>query len=159
MPECPPFTDVGNSSALWTTTVASTTVYTCHRFLWTASKNGSVSFTMQLRNDPNKWFIDDISILRNDTEMLVNGGFESGSLSPWSWSEPGGSCSGYGAAVTSSAGVARTGSYGLWDGCTGCADQVAQAVSVRKGQQYAISFWLKARNVSSGNLHATFSIN
>ena len=150
--------DVGNASTLWTTTVADSTVYTCRSFSWTGSKNGSVSFVMRLRNDPSKWFVDDISILRGATEMLVNGDFETGSLSPWVVSHPNGTCGSWGAAVTNSVGVARTGNYGLWDGSTGCFDQVDQSFNVTLGQQYEVSFWVKSRNVSSTGIYANFSI-
>ena len=159
VPSCSPTIDVGNSSTLWTTTVANTSAYTCHIFSWTASKNGSVSFAMRLRNDPSKWFVDDISILTGAAEMLVNGGFETGSLSPWVVSHPNGTCGSWGAAVTNSVGVARTGNYGLWDGNTGCFDQVAQSFSVMKDQPYIVSFWVKSRNVSLTAVYADFFIS
>ena len=155
---CPSPIDVGNASTLCATTVADSTMYTCHNFTWTASKNGSVSFVMRLRHDPDKWCIDDVSILADGTEMLANGGFETGSLSPWSWTEPNGTCSGTKAAVTSSSGVARTGSNGLWDGSVGCFDQVAQSFNVTKGAIYQISFWLKSTNTGSNGIFADFSM-
>jgi hypothetical protein len=113
---------------------------------------------MRLREDPHRWYIDDVSILTNGTEMLVNGGFEAGSLSPWNRTEPNGTCNGTAAAVTSSSGVARTGIYGLWDGSVGCFDQVAQSFSTTKGVIYEISFWLKSTYTDSNGIFADFSI-
>ena len=114
---------------------------------------------MRFRNDPSRWYVDDVSILSGTNEMLVNGGFETGSLSPWVWTQPNGTCNGTRAAVSSSAGVARTGVYGLLDGSYACFDQVAQSFSVAKGRTYLISFWLKSTNTSSSGMLADFSIN
>ena len=113
---------------------------------------------MRLREDPHKWCVDDVSILKNGTEMLVNGGFETGSLPPWIWSEPNGTCNGTKAAVTSSSGVARAGSYGLWDGSVGCFDQLAQSFNVTTDQKYVISFWFKSTDTGSTGIFADFSI-
>ena len=156
---CPPPTDVGNSSTIWTTTVAASSAYTCRNFSWIASKNGSVLFAMRFRNDPYRWYIDDVSILSGSTEMLVNGGFETGSLLPWVWTEPNGTCSGQHAAVTNSTAVPQAGVYGLWDGSYGCFDQVAQSFSVLIGRQYLISFWLKSTGSEINGIYADFSIS
>lgn len=155
---CPPTKDVGNASTLWTTTVADTTEYRCHSFAWKASNNGSVSFVIRLRNDPHSWCIDDVSILGGGIEMLANGGFETGSFSPWIWSRPNGACGSYPSMVTNSAGVARSGSYGLWDGSFGCFDQLSQSFHVAKGQTYEIHFWLKSTSNASSGILADFSI-
>ena len=113
---------------------------------------------MRLRHDPDKWCIDDVSILADGTEMLVNGGFETGSLSPWSWTEPNGTCNGTKAEVTNSSEVAQTGIYGLWDGSAGCFDQVAQSFNVTSDQKYVISFWFKSKGTDSNGTFADFSI-
>ena len=155
---CPTPTDVGNSSTIWTTAVADTTVFKCQNFSWIASRNGSALFAMRFRNDPYSWYVDDVSILSGSTEMLVNGGFETGSLSPWVRTEPNGTCNGTKATVRNSSGVARTGNYGLWDGSNGCFDQVTQNFSVATGRQYLISFWLKSTNTSTNGIFASFSI-
>ena len=91
--------------------------------------------------------MDDISVITNNTEILVNGGFETGSLAPWIRTPPTGACSGIQAAEVSNApGVPRTGSYGMRDGIFGCVDQISQSFSVTEEQTYLISFWLKSSN-------------
>lgn len=90
--------------------------------------------------------------------MLVNGGFETGSLSPWVRTTPNGTCGGQPGAVTSSSGVPKTGTYGLWDGSWGCFDQIAQTFTATAGQQYTISFWLKSTGSSSTGIYARFFI-
>ena len=93
-------------------------------------------------------------------EMLVNGGFETGSLLPWIRSDPNAACVNRTARaiVTSVAANVRTGSYGLQDGTIGCYDQVAQSFSAIKGHKYVISFWLKSTSITSSGLYADFSI-
>ena len=156
---CSPVIDVGTSSTIWTTTTASTTSYACHTFSWTASNTATFTFQMILRNDPDVWCIDDVSILDGATEKLVNGGFETGSFSPWIRTFPYGKDShSTPAALTNLAGVARTGTYGLRDGSYKYADQVAQSFSAVSGQTYVISFWLKSTVVTSPGMFAGFYI-
>ena len=100
-----------------------------------------VNLTFQLQNKPSYWLIDDISVHNGAVEMLGNGGFESGSLSPWIRSDPYGPCGG-------SAGRAdpqwpRTGAFNLLDGSDDCPDFISQAFPVVIDQTYTVSFWLK----------------
>ena len=86
--------------------------------------------------------MDDVSVSDGTTEMLVNGGFELGTLLPgWTGSTPNGYCAhGYEAAVDSY--NCHTGSYCLNDGCYGVADQISQSFMATAGQSYFVSFWL-----------------
>jgi hypothetical protein len=133
---------LATSSSIYSSSSGSSS-YTCHYFAWTASTTGSVTLAFQFRNDPNYWYMDDVSVSNETTELLVNGDFESGSLSPdWTTSTPNGQCSGStGAYLVSSS--CRSGSYCLSDGCCGCSDQVSQSFAVTTGQIYFISFWLQ----------------
>jgi hypothetical protein len=79
--------------------------------------------------------------------MITNGGFETGSLSPWVRTTPNGACAGPLAQVSSSS--PHTGTYDLTDGSNGCADQVSQQFTATAGQIYVVSFWLKSG--STGN--------
>lgn len=79
--------------------------------------------------------------------MLINGGFETGILSPWVRTTPHGSCSGSPAAVSASS--PKYGSYGLRDGSNGCADQISQQFTATAGQIYVVSFWLKSGSTGS----------
>jgi hypothetical protein len=102
--------------------------------------------------------MDDVSMYAGGTQMLVNGDFETGSLNPWVRTQPSGSCWGQQAAVTNAAGVAYTGSYGLWDGSTGCFDQIAQSFVATSGQTYVISFWLESTGPSSNGIYTNIFI-
>ena len=81
--------------------------------------------------------------------MLVNGDFESGSLSPgWIRTTPNGACGSTGGAISNV--LPRTGSYSLQDGSTGCADQISQSFPVIAGQVYVVSFWIQMGGSGSG---------
>ena len=73
--------------------------------------------------------------------MLTNGGFETGSLSPWIRTTPNGFCLGSSGPVSNTS--PHSGTYGLHDGSTGCADQISQQFTATAGQVYTVSFWLK----------------
>jgi hypothetical protein len=74
--------------------------------------------------------------------MIINGGFETGFLSPWVETTPNGVCAGSLAQVDNQS--AYTGTYDLSDGSYGCADQVSQQFTATAGQIYVVSFWLKS---------------
>jgi hypothetical protein len=76
--------------------------------------------------------------------MLTNGGFETGSLSPWIVT---GSCGGYSGVVSSLSPLAGT--YDYRDGSIGCSDQVSQQFTATAGQLYIVSFWLKSGSTGS----------
>ncbi len=143
MPPCQP-TNVGSSSTLLSISSVTSTVYTCYAYEWTAPTTGTVTLAFQLRNDPSNWYLDDVSVYDGGTQMLVNGGFETGSLSPWVVTFPNGICQ-----LSSPSGQVcstfpHTGTYDYCDGCNSVADQVSQSFMATTGQVYIISFWLKA---------------
>ena len=74
--------------------------------------------------------------------MLTNGGFETGSLSPWIRTTPNGVCGGVPGSVGSMS--PHSGIYNFQDGSNGCADQVSQQFTATAGQVYIVSFWLKS---------------
>lgn len=90
--------------------------------------------------------------------MLINGGFETGSLAPWVRTQPNGTCAGQSAEVTNVTGVPYSGNYGLWDGSNGCFDQIAQSFTATAGQVYVISFWLLSTGLASTGIYTNFSI-
>ncbi len=53
-----------------------------YAYEWTASTTGTGTVAFKLRNDPSDWYLDDVSVYDRTIQILVNGGFESGSLSP-----------------------------------------------------------------------------
>ena len=104
--------------------------------------------------------MDDVSVSDGTTELLLNGGFESGSFSPgWTKSTPNGGCNAFttGAAIDTSS--CHTGSYCFSDGCGGRTDQISQSFSVTAGHVYYISFWLKQGGGSGSSISATATLS
>lgn len=95
-------------------------------------------------------YLDDVSILdRNasNSEMLINGGFENGTLIGWQVLCTSG-CSGSTGNITASASC-QTGSYCYHDGCKGSTDFVRQVFTVTMGDVYTLSFWIQVDNSQS----------
>ena len=141
---------IGSSSSIFSQT-SGISSYTCKYYQWTSSIKGTITLNFQLRNDASFWYLDDVSVSDENVEMLANGGFESGALSPgWIRSTPNGGCGGgtNGAEVVSSS--AHTGIYALRNKCNGVADQLSQSFTVAAGQVYFISFWIKGSGSGSG---------
>jgi hypothetical protein len=88
--------------------------------------------------------------------MLINGGFETGSLSPWVRTTPNGVCVGNPGQVSTMS--PHSGSYVLLDGSNGCADQIGQQFTATAGQVYVVSFWLKSGATGSG-ISATVTLS
>ena len=97
---------------------------------------------------PVNWYVDDVSVYNKNVQMLVNGGFETGSSSPgWAVTTPNGVC---GTAGAVNSGIPRTGTYSFKDGSVGCADQLSQSFPVIAGQVYVVSFWIEMGGSGSG---------
>ena len=144
---------VGSASNIFSTTSAINS-YTCEYFQWVSPTTGNVTLTFQFENDPYTWYMDDVSVSDGNCEMLVNGDFESGSVSPgWTTSTPNGNCV-YGDNAAVGTSDCYTGSYCLADGCYGVADQISQSFVAIGGQSYFVSFWLQG---ASG--YGTVSVN
>ncbi|CAF4206044.1 unnamed protein product [Adineta steineri] len=135
---------VGSASSLYAAS-SGTTSYTCKTYSWTSPRTGSATLAFQLRNDPNYWYVDDVSVYDKGVQMLVNGGFESGSFSPgWTLT---GNCGSY-STITNV--TPHNGTYCFRDGSTGCADQISQSFTVIAGQTYVVSFWTATPGTGSG---------
>jgi hypothetical protein len=133
------------------------TIYKCYAFTWISSVTGTVSLTFQFRNDIGSWNLDDVSVYLGATQMLSNGNFETGSLSPWIRTPPVGSClnSPGGHVVTSSP---DTGNYNLQDQCKSLIDKISQSFMSTAGQMYIVSFWLRSDSTTS-NMLANVSLS
>jgi hypothetical protein len=144
----------GSSGSLFSTSV-SISLYTCIYYQWVSPTNGTVTLAFQMENDPDLWYLDDVSVSNGTAEMLLNGGFES------VLSHPVGQQLNQMETISDSvaAGIAsascHTGSYCVKDGCNSRADQVSQHFVAIAGESYFISFWLKA---GSGSGIITFSV-
>ncbi|CAF3735017.1 unnamed protein product [Rotaria sp. Silwood1] len=138
---------MGTSNILYTVTSPNTTSYYCLAFAWTSSITGLVNLAFELRQDPDYWYLDDVSVDNGTSEMLINGNFESGALSPWVRMTPNGPCSG--APGTICNWRAHSGTYDLCDGSNGCADLISQSFMATIGQAYNITFWMKSGSPGS----------
>lgn len=100
-----------------------------------------MTLTFEIQHDPDWWYLDNVSIYHGATQLLINGGFETGSLSPWTvTSSPSGCSSGAGSVVSSPC------SYGVYcykDGCKFGSDFLRQQFNVMAGELYVISFFLQ----------------
>jgi hypothetical protein len=89
-------------------------------------------------------YLDDVSIVdtnASNSEMLINGGFENGSLVGWQVlcsSNCGGASSG-----SLSTTSCNTGSYCYTDGCKNGLDFVRQLFTATIGHIYTLSFWIQ----------------
>ena len=108
-----------------------------------------MSLTFQMRHDPDYWFLDDVSVVQGATEMISNGGFETGSLSPWTTFLLNGTL-GSPAAVGHLS--PHSGIYALDDGSNGQSDSLRQTFSAVAGQMYIVSFWLKSGATGTGTI-------
>jgi hypothetical protein len=142
-PPCTP-TPVGSASTLYSTSYPTTTTDTCFAYKWTSPTTGLVTLAFQFRHDPGVWYLDDVSVYSGATQMLSNGGFETGSLSPWI--KTAGSCGESGGVM--STGSPHSGSYALADGSVNCADKISQQFTAIAGQIYVVSFWLRSSSTS-----------
>jgi hypothetical protein len=139
MPPCTP-TNVGSATTILSFSSLTAIGYGCYCYQWTAPTTGTVTLAFQIRNDPNYSYLDDVSVYEGATQMLVNGGFETGSLTPWVTSYPNGPCVGIAGQVCTT--NSHSGSYEYCDGCYGLADVVSQSFMATAGNVYIVSFWL-----------------
>ena len=142
IPPCTPIS-VGFSSIIYNASSGNQLNYECYAFLWISNTTGFVNLTFELQNKPFYWLIDDISVHNGAVEMLSNGGFESGSLSPWIRSDPYGPCGGSAGRVDPQS--PHNGSFHLLDGSDDCPDYISQSFRVTTGQIYTVSFWLQVK--------------
>lgn len=89
---------------------------------------------------------------------MTNGGFETGSLSPWIYCNPAGSSYAGTLEKTSDNFVAQgktysayEGNYYYLDGAVGEADYLSQMFATTIGQTYNISFWLYNQGSGTNN--------
>ena len=111
--------------------------YTCFARTWIATgTTATLSFTF--RNDPGFWSLDSIAVYHGVNQILINGGFDNGTVG---WSQTG-TCES-GGQVYYAPSLAHSGSYYYTDGCINSTDTLSQTFSTVIGDNYQINFWLK----------------
>ncbi|CAF2626560.1 unnamed protein product [Rotaria sp. Silwood2] len=112
--------------------------YTCYAYTWVAT-GSSATLSFFFRHDPGGWMLDDVNVYHGLTQLIVNGGFEAGALTGWSYS---GSCYFYTGTAYSGSSYAKSGSYYYYDRCSQYGDTISQTFATVAGDIYVISFWL-----------------
>jgi len=113
--------------------------WTQYIFNYTAPNITTATLTFSFRNDPNYWYLDDVSVTNSSgQQFLLNGGFEQGTLADWVYCNP------KNATFAGSAyyGYSYSGSYSYADGSVGSPDYLSQTFNVIPYQVYTVSFWL-----------------
>jgi hypothetical protein len=117
-----------------------------------------VTLSILLRNDPAFSYLDNVSVYNGNTQTLVNGGFETGSLSPWTVSFPYGGCQNGGVSGTICHAGALSGSYSYCDGCNTVPDELSQSFMAVAGDVYIVSFWLETGSTANSGISTTVTI-
>jgi hypothetical protein len=122
-----------------------------------------------IREDVGYFALDDTSVRSTSApsvELLANGGFESGSLSSWTYCNPSG-VTGSGTikktsdnfSYNSQIYAAHSGIYYYLDGAVGGTDYIIQMFATNIGETYNISFWLlNCGSGSNSNFNVIISI-
>ncbi|CAF1365058.1 unnamed protein product [Didymodactylos carnosus] len=110
--------------------------------------NTPVTLMLSFRNDANYWFIDDVSVnkIGNTTNLIANGGFETGDITGWDYTDP------YAASYTGTATTMDyyTGAYSYTGGESYAADFISQTFNVTIGAVYDVSYWLEVTGTDGG---------
>ncbi|CAF4632542.1 unnamed protein product, partial [Rotaria sp. Silwood2] len=132
------------------------TTYTCYAITWTSSKAGVANLTFSFNSQINYWYLDDVSMFRGTTNILLNGGFESGSWSPWIFIPP--TCGSSLTNILNDSASAHSGNYCVQQRNSNCAESISQSVSVKNANSYTVTFWIKASGLKGGGPTATVNL-
>ena len=125
---------IGTSSIVYPTSTGSSS-YIYRYVAWPSSSTGTVNLVFQFQNNPDEWYMDDVSVSDGTAELLLNGGFESGSFSPgWTKIILNGGCNMFRAGAAIDTSYCRTGNRCFSDECGGHTDQISQPFSIIAGQ-------------------------
>lgn len=91
------------------------------------------------RHDPGAWMLDDIEVYHGMTQLIDNGGFETGSLTGWSHSGP---CQSNTGEIRSDSSKAKSDIRYYYAPCADYGDQIKKTFTTVIGDTYVISFWL-----------------
>ncbi|CAF4893961.1 unnamed protein product, partial [Rotaria sp. Silwood1] len=85
-PPCTPQSRLsGRLLSIINPTSSSYPTYTCYAYTWVASGT-SATLSFSFRHDPGSWILDDVQVYHGLTQLITNGGFESGNLAGWNYS-------------------------------------------------------------------------
>jgi hypothetical protein len=121
------------------------TTYTQETYTYTASFTGTAVLQFGFASIGNNkiGYLDDVSIVdtnSSNSQMLINGGFENGSLVGWQVLCSS-SCGGFAGSLSTTS--CHTGSYCYTNGCFGGLDFLRQTFTSTIGHIYTLSFWIQ----------------
>ena len=122
------------------------TTYTMETYNYTASSDGIgfLTFSFYTITGTYYWHLDDISVIDTNaynTEMIINGNFENGTLFGWQQLCTQ-NCSISSGAITNSS--CHSGSYCYQDACKNGRDSLQQTFLKTNGHMYRLSFWIRS---------------
>jgi hypothetical protein len=121
------------------------TNYTQEIYTYTASFTGTAVLEFGFASTGNNkiGYLDDVSIVdtnSSNSEMLINGGFENGSLVGWQVLCSS-NCGGFAGSLSTTS--CNTGSYCYADGCKMGVEFLRQTFTSTIGHIYTLSFWIQ----------------
>lgn len=128
--------------------------YTCYAYTWIAT-GSSATLSFFFRHDPGGWMVDEIKVYHGLSQLIVNGGFESMSLTGWNYS---GTCNYYIGEAYSGSSYAKAGGYYYYDRCSLYGDTIAQSFVTVPNDVYTISFWMMNYSCCSATEIANITI-
>ncbi|CAF1392098.1 unnamed protein product [Rotaria sordida] len=137
--QCPTLSK-NSTTELLSLTNSPTFNYTRFSFIYYATSNRTL-LSFAFRQDPSYWCLDDISVKLNNTNtnILVNGDFETGVLTGYSICNQNSSRFSGGISAIQ---CAHNGQHGFYDGSYANFDYLWQVLTTIPGKYYEISFWL-----------------
>ena len=112
--------------------------YTCYAYTRVATRS-SATLSFFFRHDPDGWMLDDVKVYHGLTQLITNNGFESGSLTGWTYS---GQCQSYTGTAYLDSTRAKSGNRYYYGRCANIGDRISQTFATVAGDTYIISFWL-----------------
>jgi hypothetical protein len=114
-------------------------------FNYTAPNVNIAKISFALQNDPDFWYLDDVSITNSSgVQLLSNGNFEAGDLTGWSYCNPKNATNSGTVSMTNS----HTGWYSYEDGSVGSSDYLSQSFTVRPNKTVTVRFWLQSSSIN-----------
>jgi hypothetical protein len=145
------FSRIATSCSTPTSTIlyytSAPTTYTLETYTYNASSTGTavLQFGFTSSGGNKIGYLDDVSIVdtnASNSEMLINGGFENGTLVGWQQLCTS-SCQASSGSITNT--LCNTGSYCYMDGCKAGLDFLQQTFTTSIGHVYTLNFWLQVR--------------
>ena len=115
-------------------------VWTSKSYSYTAAASKVYNLTFQFEtNKKDSWYIDDVSVRNTaSVELLTNGNFESGALSPeWIPNIVGGCAS----QTSVSTAEYHSSNHAFYDTCEGPGVAISQFFNGTAGASYTVDFW------------------